>query len=124
MRGIDLSTATSIDQLQSGDGAAFIVSAQDHAPDLVVVADGAGSPTRTSLGIGVIGTLIAVFAKGLPEVFAHITPWGYYSLAEAADYAGNEIVALPLSYPSIAALAVFGAALFLGITARFDRQEA
>lgn len=77
-----------------------------------------------ALGIGVIGTLIAVFAKGLPEVFAHITPWGYYSFAEAADYAGDEIVALPLSYPSIAALALFGAALFLGITARFDRQEA
>lgn len=77
-----------------------------------------------ALGIGMIGTLIAVFATGLPEVVAHVTPWGYYSLAEAADYTGDEIVALPLSYPSFAVLAVLAAALFLLTTALFDRQEA
>lgn len=76
------------------------------------------------LGIGMLGTLIAVFAQGLPDWLAHVTPWGYYALAQAADYQGTEIIALPLSYPSIAALGVLGAVLFVLITGRFDRQEA
>lgn len=77
-----------------------------------------------ALGIAVLGTLIAVFSKGFPPAFAHVTPWGYYSLAEAAGYQGAEIQTLPLSYPSIAALAVIAGLLFGLITGRLDRQEA
>ncbi|MEU6714920.1 ABC transporter permease [Nonomuraea sp. NPDC046802] len=76
------------------------------------------------LGVGVLGTLIAVFATGLPAALAHMTPWGYYALAKAADYQGGHLVMLSPSYPSVAALAVLGAALFLLATGRFDRQEA
>lgn len=76
------------------------------------------------LGIGVLGTVAAVFAQGLPDWLAHLSPWGYYALGQAADYQGTEIVALPLSYPSIAALGVLGAVLFVLVTGRYDRQEA
>lgn len=77
-----------------------------------------------ALGIGVLGTLLAVFSQGLPPVAAHLTPWGYYSLARAADYDVSEYVTLPLAYPSIAALTLVAALLFTVFTSRFDRQEA
>jgi hypothetical protein len=77
------------------------------------------------LGIGVLGTLVAVFASGYPAWLAHASPpWGYYALVTAADYRDGGFVALTPSYPSIAALGVVGAVLFLLITSLFDRQEA
>lgn len=77
-----------------------------------------------ALGVGVLGCVMAVFSQGLPAAAAHVTPWGYYALARAADYEGDQYVALPLSYPSIAFLAVAVGAVFAFITFRFDRQEA
>lgn len=77
-----------------------------------------------ALGIGILGTILAVFSQGLPAVAAHLTPWGYYALAVAADYQEDGFVALPLAYPSIAALAVIAGVLFTIITYRFDHQEA
>ncbi|SDS04154.1 ABC-2 family transporter protein [Brevibacterium sandarakinum] len=77
-----------------------------------------------ALGIGILGTILAVFSQGLPAVAAHLTPWGYYALAMAADYRGSGFVALPLPYPSIAALAVVASVVFTIITYRFDHQEA
>lgn len=76
------------------------------------------------LGIGVLGTLLAVFASGLPSALAHATPWGYFALAQAADYRGGDIVTLPPAPLGITALALAGCAVFLLITSRFDRQEA
>lgn len=77
-----------------------------------------------ALGVGVLGCILAVFSQGLPAAAAHVTPWGYYALAQAAGYEGDQIQALPISYPSIAALAVIVGALFAVLTFRFDRQEA
>lgn len=76
-----------------------------------------------SLGLGVLGTLMAVFALGLPDWAAHLTPWGYYALAQAADYQGDSVVPLPLRYGSVALLGGMAAALFGLLTGRFDRQE-
>ncbi len=76
-----------------------------------------------ALGVGVLGCVVAVFSQGLPPAAAHVTPWGYYSLARAADYEGDQYVALPLSYPSIAFLAVVVGVVFACFTVRFDRQE-
>jgi hypothetical protein len=76
------------------------------------------------LGIGVLGTIFAVFASGLPSSVAHVTPWGYYALVAAAGYEGEKLVAFTPSYPSVAALGVVAAVLFVIITGRFDRQEA
>lgn len=75
-----------------------------------------------ALGVGVLGTLVAVFSQGIPAALAHATPWGYYALSRAADYVGSEIVALPLAYPSVLILWAVVTVLFLGVTARFDRQ--
>ncbi|WOF21926.1 ABC transporter permease [Microbacterium betulae] len=77
-----------------------------------------------ALGIGALGCVAAVFSQGLPATLAHVTPWGYYALARAADYEGDRFVALPLSYPSILVLAIIVGGLFLLFTHRFDRQEA
>ena len=76
------------------------------------------------LGVGVLGCILAVFSQGLPEAVAHLTPWGYYALAQAAGYQGDAIQALPIAYPSIAVLAVIVTGLFAVLTCRFDRQEA
>jgi hypothetical protein len=77
-----------------------------------------------ALGVGVLGCILAVFSQGLPATAAHVTPWGYYSLAQAAGYQGGAIQALPIAYPSIAALALIVGALFAVLTDRFNRQEA
>lgn len=77
-----------------------------------------------ALGIGVLGCILAVFSQGLPTAAAHLTPWGYYALSQAAGYEGDQIQALPIAYPSVAALAVIGGVLFYVLTDRFDRQEA
>lgn len=76
------------------------------------------------LGLGGLGSIVAVFAPDFPAWLAHATPWGYYALVAAADYRGGELVALTPSYPSVTALGVVGGALFLLITGLFDRQEA
>ncbi|MDN5688291.1 MAG: ABC transporter permease [Brachybacterium sp.] len=76
-----------------------------------------------ALSVGVLGCIIAVFSLGLPSAAAHVTPWGYYGLARAAGYQGDQIQALPIAYPSIVALAVIVGVLFTVFTIRFDRQE-
>ncbi|OZD69664.1 ABC transporter permease [Rhodococcus sp. 06-1059B-a] len=76
-----------------------------------------------SLGIGVLGTVVAICASGFPSWLAHLTPWGYYALASAADYRGDHVMTLSPSYTSVAGLAFVGVALFLFVTARLDRQE-
>lgn len=76
------------------------------------------------LGIAVLGTLLGLFSKNLPDALAHLSPWGYYALAEAANYRDGAMVALPISYPSFAGLAVVGGMVFVLVTSRFDRQEA
>ncbi|MEV5326379.1 ABC transporter permease [Nonomuraea sp. NPDC052634] len=75
------------------------------------------------LGIGVLGTIVAVFATALPPAAAHVTPWGYYALAAAAGYEGERLVAMTPAYGSIAALGVVAAAFFLFITGRSGWKE-
>ncbi|WP_342776144.1 ABC transporter permease [Nonomuraea terrae] len=75
------------------------------------------------LGIGVLGSMVAVFASGLPPWLAHVSPWGYYALVAAAGYRDGDLVALTPSYASVAGLGVVGAALFLLVTGSFDRRE-
>lgn len=76
------------------------------------------------LGIGVLGCILAVFSQGLPTAAAHVTPWGYYALAKAADYGHGGYIAVDISYPSIIGLTVIAGLAFALITGRFDRQEA
>ncbi|TWS18691.1 ABC transporter permease [Tsukamurella asaccharolytica] len=76
------------------------------------------------LGIGVLGCVVAVFSQGLPAVAAHMTPWGYYSLARAAGYEDDVIRSLPIDYSSIAALGLVTTVVFAVVTTRYDRREA
>ncbi|MDN5724475.1 MAG: ABC transporter permease [Propionibacteriales bacterium] len=75
------------------------------------------------LGIGVLGTLFAAFASGLPTWLAHLAPWGYYALTRAAEYQGESVVLLLPSWPSLLGLAVVGGVVFALVTGRLDRQE-
>lgn len=75
------------------------------------------------LGVGALGSMVAVFASALPPWLAHLFPWGYYSLVAAADYRDGALLPLTPSYPSVVALGVVGGALFLLGTGRLDRQE-
>lgn len=76
-----------------------------------------------SIGVGLLGTILALIASSLPTWVTHLIPWGYYTFASAAGYVGSDLVALPPSYLSIAGLALVAAALFGVFTSRFDRQE-
>lgn len=76
------------------------------------------------LGIGVLGTLLGVFASAMPSAIAHATPWGYYSLATVAEYQGEELMLGPPAGFSIAALVVLVAVAFTAVTAFFDHKEA
>ena len=75
------------------------------------------------LGVGIVGTVVAIAASGLPGWVAHLTPWGYWSLIAAADYAGESVVTLQPSYVSVVALALLAIAGVVVATRRLDRQE-
>lgn len=75
------------------------------------------------LGIGVLGTLIGVFASAMPASIAHLTPWGYYALSTAAEYQGEDLVLTQPSHLSVAALAVVAAGAFGAVTTFFDHKE-
>ena len=85
------------------------------------------------LGVGLGGTLLGIFGQVLPDWLLHLSPWTYYTLTTPADFVGLDLVYLGPAGPgtastaglaSTAALAVVGGALFLGITAHLDHQEA
>ncbi|GMA41737.1 ABC transporter permease [Mobilicoccus caccae] len=76
------------------------------------------------LGIGIVGTVVALMAEGLPSWAAHATPWGYYALIAAGRYQGGEVVTLTPSYVSVLVLGAIAIAVFALITRRIDRQEA
>ncbi|GAB3129607.1 hypothetical protein GCM10027289_12500 [Tsukamurella serpentis] len=75
------------------------------------------------LGTGIVGTVIALSAPAMPRALVHLTPWGYYSLVEPADYQGDAAVFLTPSYPSVVLLAVVALIGFHTITVRLDRKE-
>lgn len=75
------------------------------------------------LGIGLLGTVIALFGREMPTWLAHVTPWGYYALSAAAGYQDEELVALTPEYLSIAGLGVVTVVLFALITKSFDHWE-
>lgn len=76
------------------------------------------------ISIGLCGVFVAVFGEMIPTPIAHLIPWGYYSLTKQADYVGEELTYFDLPVFSVIALAAVGFAVFVGVTARFDRQEA
>lgn len=75
------------------------------------------------VSIGLLGVFVAVFGEIIPTPIAHLIPWAYYSLTTQADYVGEELAYFDLPVIGVLSLAVIGFALFLIVTARFDRQE-
>lgn len=77
-----------------------------------------------SIGVGLLGTILALFGASVPIWMAHLTPWGYYSLSNPATYHGDDLVASSPAYGSVAALAAVAIVAFGLDTRRLDRQEA
>ena len=75
------------------------------------------------LGIGVVGTMLALFSKGMPTLLQHLTPWGYFGRVGGAEYQGETLVSNQPSVGSMALLAVISAGVFMLWTLRLDRQE-
>lgn len=76
------------------------------------------------IGLGLLGTILALFSTAVPAWMSHLTPWGYYALSAASGYADGTLTAVTPAYASIAGLGIVTAALFLLLTRQFDRQEA
>lgn len=75
------------------------------------------------MGIGLLGTVLALFGTAVPAWIAHLTPWGYYALSSASGYVGSVLVGFSPAYVSIAGLGLVAAVLFALFTRSFDRQE-
>lgn len=76
-----------------------------------------------SMGVGLLGTFLALFGSSVPSWMAHLTPWGYYALSSAAEYRDADLIAITPAYASIAAMAVVVMLIFGLVTGRLDRQE-
>lgn len=76
------------------------------------------------LGLGVLGAFVAVFSLLLPEwVPFAVAPWGYYALSMPVTFQQRGLVLVTPPYPAIGAAAFGCFAVFLLVTARFDRAE-
>lgn len=78
-----------------------------------------------SLGVGVLGTFVALTGTGLPPWIGHLVPpWSYYGLVIPVDLTEVGVIDLDPHHPSVIVLGVVGGAVFLALTRLFDRQEA
>ncbi|MGP5387910.1 ABC transporter permease [Brachybacterium tyrofermentans] len=75
------------------------------------------------IGLGLLGTVLALFGNEIPAWMAHLTPWGYYALSTAAEYQDGVLVGLTPSYASVLALGAVATTVFILFTGRLDRQE-
>lgn len=76
------------------------------------------------IGVGLLGTVLALFGSAVPAWIGHVTPWGFYALSSAAGYVDGDLVGHSPSYLSVAGLGLAAAVLFALFTRSFDRQEA
>lgn len=76
------------------------------------------------IGVGLLGTVIALTASAFPSWVVHLTPWGYYHLSAAAGYVDAELVPVAPSVLSVAALCLVAAAAVTLSTRSLDSQEA
>lgn len=76
------------------------------------------------IGVGLLGTILALFGTSVPAWIAHLTPWGYYALASASGYVDGVLIGFAPAYPSVIALGLIAAVIFFLFTRSFDRQEA
>lgn len=75
------------------------------------------------IGVGLLGTILALFGTSVPVWIAHLTPWGYYALASASGYVDGVLIGFAPAYPSVIGLGFVAAVIFFLFTRSFDRQE-
>lgn len=78
-----------------------------------------------SVGVGMLGSLIAVFTMLMPGEFVRFIPWGYYAmvLQHAFSYPENVIVRITPPYAWIAGFLILTSFGFAMATRRLDRIE-
>ena len=86
----------------------------------------ASARTENQLGplaLGLAGILLSTFSQVMPLWARFLSPWTAYGLIVPADFVGPTLVDLDCHLVNLSVLAGIGGALFLAITARFDRRE-
>lgn len=76
------------------------------------------------IGLGLIGTVLALISSSLPTAISHLIPWGYYGLSAGAQYVDGELTGSSPDYPGVAGLALVAGLAVSLLTRSFDRQEA
>ena len=76
------------------------------------------------IGVGLLGTVIALVAGSFPAVVTHLTPWGYYHLSAAAGYVDGRLVPADPAALGVAALGLVAALAVALFTRSLDSQEA
>ena len=86
----------------------------------------ASARTENQLGplaLGLAGILLSTFSQVMPLWARFLSPWTAYGLIVPADFVGPTLVDLDCHLVNLIVLAGIGGAVFLAITARFDRRE-
>ncbi|MGK2349536.1 ABC transporter permease [Actinomyces sp. W5033] len=81
------------------------------------------------VGLGFLGSFIALFSLLMPPWAARLVPWGYWALITPTSASGDirahtyRVVYASPSWPWILGFLLLGAAVFAVVTARLDRIE-
>lgn len=76
-----------------------------------------------SVGIGMLGSFLAVFSLFLPAAVTRLIPWGYYAVITHITQNGDEVAYATPSYGWIVAFLIVAAAAFAAGTRRLNRIE-
>jgi hypothetical protein len=69
-----------------------------------------------SVGVGVLGSFLAVFSLLLPAAVSRVIPWGYYAVISQAGQAGDSVGYVQAPYPWITGFVLLAAlAIAVGI---------
>ncbi len=76
-----------------------------------------------SVGVGMLGAFLAVFALLIPSAASRLIPWGYYAVISHAGQSDGEVTYVTAPYGWVLGFLVFVGAAFTLATRRFDRAE-
>ncbi|AYD90168.1 ABC transporter permease [Actinomyces lilanjuaniae] len=76
-----------------------------------------------SVGVGTLGSFLAVFSLLMPSAVSRLIPWGYYAVISHAGQEGDRVSYVSAPYGWVAGFLVLVAVVFTVVTRRLDRVE-